>query len=100
MDYAPPFQFGHPKAFELAGRIAAVRIEAAELPWRLVALIWCNEAEALALRRSLQDKEVLLREVHHRVKNNLQIISSLLRLQAMNAPPAARNAYDSSSAMP
>jgi two-component sensor histidine kinase len=57
--------------------------------FRLVALATMdntNETERAELIQALQQKDTLLREIQHRVKNNLQMITALIRMEARKLP--------------
>jgi two-component sensor histidine kinase len=82
------------------GRLSVRPVQAEQMPPEIRELAETLEdmADAIvgrdaSLRDSLAQKDALMREIHHRVKNNLQVISSLLNMQQRAlADPAARSA--------
>jgi PAS domain S-box-containing protein len=66
--------------------------------FRLVVLVDITERELLQreeIERQLRDKDTLLKELQHRVKNSLQIITALVRLEARNAREGKTVNFDS-----
>ena len=89
------FENGEPGYYEIKGtgpdgRISwyETKMGAVKIDGKVVSIIQISsditerKQMETATKESLAEKETLLKEVHHRVKNNMQVISSLLRLQA------------------
>ncbi|MDX6750696.1 sensor histidine kinase [Geminicoccaceae bacterium 1502E] len=73
--------------------------EIEELAWTLAFMTRRVHEREAALEASLAQKDLLLKEIHHRIKNNLQIVTSLLNLRAQKLPsPAAREALHEAQA--
>ena len=69
---------GRPAIMNMAAEITKLK----RVEEKLVEEIAARTKAEEEITRSLKEKDLLLREIHHRVKNNLQIIASLLNLQS------------------
>jgi len=91
---------GEMRAYKKDGRIIDIetRVKVADIGGETVVIAITRDISERKrmeeqIRNSLQEKEMLLREIHHRVKNNMQTVAALLRLQGRRvASPEARAA--------
>ncbi|WGM38957.1 histidine kinase dimerization/phosphoacceptor domain -containing protein [Caulobacter sp. NIBR1757] len=85
-------------AFEPAGAVGSVDVwsnliedESGEAVFRLIALVGADgrgEVDLTAYELRIQEKDTLLRELQHRVANNLQMVTALIRIEARNVSEA------------
>jgi PAS domain S-box-containing protein len=80
---------GHPVWANLASNV--VRDEAGNIQYVIGVVVDIDQRKRMeaALLEALEEKEILLREIHHRTKNNMQSILSLLRIHSRMEPGAS-----------
>jgi PAS domain S-box-containing protein len=86
-DFIGTFKREQPKLTLVEAYSGIIENEDAGKTYRIVALIDVTEREKAQreeFARRLRDKDMLLKELQHRVKNNLQLITALIRLDARN----------------
>jgi PAS domain S-box-containing protein len=95
-DYVGTFRRGqtdHPTIL-IEAYVNAIEAEDGSESYRIAALVDVSARERSQreeFQRRIRDKDLLLREIQHRVKNNLQLIVALIRLEARNARDDAKS---------
>ncbi|MCK1465459.1 PAS domain S-box protein [Bradyrhizobium sp. 2] len=86
-EFLGTFRAEHPRALVVEAFSGLIQNEDGTENYRIAALIDITDrarAEREEYARQIRDKDILLRELQHRVKNNLQLIVALMRLEARN----------------
>jgi PAS domain S-box-containing protein len=86
-DFVGTFRSEQPKATLVEAYAGLIENEDGTENYRIVALIDVTERERAQreeFARQIRDKDMVLKEIQHRVKNNLQLVAALIRLEARN----------------
>ncbi|ALL13352.1 sensor histidine kinase [Caulobacter henricii] len=93
-DYIGVFSFAHSQGVEAVDAWSNIIQDNAGIAvFRMLALVGASHrgSDRTEFEQRILDKDVLLRELQHRVANNLQMITALIRIEARNVPEDAQD---------